>query len=551
MATFTDILKEKLEILAGERGDKQKRAVRYAELDKLLSGKLGELKKSVPSKSEIDKAAEQAVDARAWDKFDEWFKSLTAGKYGDQIKAEFDRYVEQASQLFRTNAETATLFANLFAVTSQAASEATQLIKDATELLKDEVEVLASDAAGSASASATHAAAAAASATDAGEEAIAAQQSKVQAQTYASSAEASNLLAAQARDGAEGFATAAEQSYLNARSQASAASASATTAVSASNSASAYSQVSLTARNESLGYANVTQQLAADVTSTSGVIQSKYSVKVDVNGYVTGFGFISPANNSAPTSLFTVLASNFLVAQPIAGGGAKQVFEIGSVDGVPTLVLRGNFFGDGVVGARAILADSIAATHIRAGIVSSDKIAINGVITDNITPNAVTGFVAEQQTGTVYQASQLLNPSIVRRSGTRALIQIAMRFGPWATHPNWDGTNPIVANEANNYDRRLIIRRHSGSGGWTDLTYKPFCVGTKYSLTRTNADGSGIGTSWMFGDWDFVYQWIDTNPVSDGVVYSYEIIVVTASGAYEGYPGGIQDRSIVVTEFKR
>lgn len=546
MAAFTDILKEKLEVLVGERGDKTRRAVRYNELDKLLSGKLIDVKASVPTKAQIEEAAEQAVDARAWDKFNDWFNSLTAGKYGSQIKAEFDRYVEEAKQLFRTNAETATFAAQLFAASSSAAEASTQLIKEATELLKGEVETLASAAEGSAQASANHAAASSASANEAGEEALAAQQSKVAATTSAASAEASRLQAAEARDGAEGFAAAAEQSHLNAQTQASSASAYATLAVDAKNDASAFATTSLTARSDALGYATVAQQIAADVTEASGTIQAKYSVKVDVNGYVTGFGFIASANDAAPQSAFTVLASNFLVAQPIAGGGAKQVFEVGSVDGIPTMILRGNFFGDGVIGARHITAESIAAVHLKARIVSADYISINGVVTDNISPNAVTGFVAEQRADRVVQASQLLLPSIVRRSGTRVIIQLAIRFGLHITTPSIL-QDFLLGPQQNGFSRTLVIRRW-GDGGYIDVLRKNIKVATSYTIAPSEQNNSTIIA---YGDNDFIYQYLDTTAVSDGVVYSYEILMLTEGGAYDGYPGGIFERSIVITEFKR
>ena len=45
-------------------------------------------------------------------------------------------------------------------------------------------------------------------------------------------------------------------------------------------------------------------------------IYGKYSVKIDNNGYVTGFGLISTANNSTPFSEFIVRADRFAIASP-------------------------------------------------------------------------------------------------------------------------------------------------------------------------------------------------------------------------------------------
>jgi len=54
-------------------------------------------------------------------------------------------------------------------------------------------------------------------------------------------------------------------------------------------------------------------------------IYSKYSVKIDTNGYVTGFGLISTANNSTPYSEFLVRADRFSIASPSGPGISPQV----------------------------------------------------------------------------------------------------------------------------------------------------------------------------------------------------------------------------------
>ena len=49
-------------------------------------------------------------------------------------------------------------------------------------------------------------------------------------------------------------------------------------------------------------------------------IYAKYSVKIDNNGYVTGFGLISTANNSTPYSEFVVRADRFAIGSPSGPG---------------------------------------------------------------------------------------------------------------------------------------------------------------------------------------------------------------------------------------
>lgn len=73
-----------------------------------------------------------------------------------------------------------------------------------------------------------------------------------------------------------------------------------------------------------------TAAASVNLTSIDGV-QAKFTVKVDVNGYISGFGLISTANDGVPTSEFTVLADKFLVVTP--GKSPQTVFQINSLDG--------------------------------------------------------------------------------------------------------------------------------------------------------------------------------------------------------------------------
>ena len=51
-------------------------------------------------------------------------------------------------------------------------------------------------------------------------------------------------------------------------------------------------------------------------TASINGIEGKWTVKVDLNGYITGFGLISSANTATPSSTFTVLANNFRIVTP-------------------------------------------------------------------------------------------------------------------------------------------------------------------------------------------------------------------------------------------
>lgn len=54
-------------------------------------------------------------------------------------------------------------------------------------------------------------------------------------------------------------------------------------------------------------------------------VAGSYTVKVDVNGYVSGFGLASTANNAAPTSDFAVRADRFYIANPSGPGIAPAM----------------------------------------------------------------------------------------------------------------------------------------------------------------------------------------------------------------------------------
>lgn len=54
--------------------------------------------------------------------------------------------------------------------------------------------------------------------------------------------------------------------------------------------------------------------------NADGALQAQYTVKVDTNGYVSGFGLASTANNAAPLSRFIVRADEFAIGSPSGPG---------------------------------------------------------------------------------------------------------------------------------------------------------------------------------------------------------------------------------------
>lgn len=120
-------------------------------------------------------------------------------------------------------------------------------------------------------------------------------------------------------------------------------------------------------------------------TNADNDIYAKYSVKIDVNGYVSGFGLISTANNAAPYSDFIVRADRFAIGSPSGPGITPKVpfVVLTTPDGNGTPA--GVYLDYGVIRYAAIGTAQIANAAI-----TSAKIGDAEVGTLKIAGNAVT-----------------------------------------------------------------------------------------------------------------------------------------------------------------
>lgn len=67
------------------------------------------------------------------------------------------------------------------------------------------------------------------------------------------------------------------------------------------------------------------QQEALTRANKDGEIQSRYTIKIDTNGYVSGFGLIQEANNATPRSDFIIRADRFAIGNPSWFGNPIRV----------------------------------------------------------------------------------------------------------------------------------------------------------------------------------------------------------------------------------
>jgi hypothetical protein len=251
----------------------------------------------------------------------------------------------------------------------------------------------ATNAAGSSSSASTSATAAATSATNSANSATASAGSASSAATSATNSgnsatasQASRVAAETARDTAQGHASAASTSATNASASATAAGTSASSASTSSNTASTAASDALTYRHQAAtsatdaqGYATasavdytavnarlnnaggtgvtVEQKLVATASDVGG-LGAQYTLKIDNNGMVSGFGLSSEVVNGQPNSYFIVNADKFGITSTSARQRLQSLTRSGSVasastDGINSVVSSGqkvvisNIYDDG------------------------------------------------------------------------------------------------------------------------------------------------------------------------------------------------------------
>lgn len=96
---------------------------------------------------------------------------------------------------------------------------------------------------------------------------------------------------------------------------------------------------------------NHTSTLETQTNSING-LSTQFTLKSDINGYITGYGFASSANNGNPMSAFIINAGAFAVVAP--GAAPRTMFTVGLVSGVAQMVLRGDAQVDGGITARML-----------------------------------------------------------------------------------------------------------------------------------------------------------------------------------------------------
>ena len=145
-----------------------------------------------------------------------------------------------------------------------------------------------------------------------------------------------------------------------------------------------------------------TSSIATQATSING-LEAKYTVKVDTNGHVAGFGLASSNNDGTPSSAFIVRADKFAVIDP--SDTSNSLTNSPSSDVVPFIISGGDTY--------------IRSAMIENGSITNAKIA-NATIDDAKIANLDAGKI---DSGTINTSRLNLDGSTITSVG--GVVQIA------------------------------------------------------------------------------------------------------------------------------
>ena len=123
-----------------------------------------------------------------------------------------------------------------------------------------------------------------------------------------------------------------------------------------------------------------------------GAIEAKYTVKIDNNGYVCGYGLLSTANTATPTSEFEVRADKFTIAPTAAAVDAAAPFfvltspQTVTVNGETITLPAGTYMNTALIGSATIKSAQIKDLAV-------DKlVAAGATLAEALIGNASIGF---------------------------------------------------------------------------------------------------------------------------------------------------------------
>ena len=380
--------------------------------------------------------------------------AATAAKTAALLAQAGAETAEDNAEIAETNAETAQSAASTSANAASnsatgAAGSASAASTSATNAASSE-----NNAGSFATAASTSASNANTYATAAGTASTASQNASVTATTASNNAASSASSAGSAATSAANFASNASASQSAAGTSATSANTSATNAYTSASNASTYSNTATSAATAASGHASAASStvngLTARLNNTGGTgvtveqaysanvsdignLGGQYSVKIDSNGHVAGFGLSNTTVNSTPSSAFIVRADNFAIVDPASTSNglgttspstASVPFTVTSattLNGVAVpagVYMKSAYIQNGsivnaMIGNAAITdakISTLSATKITTGTLDASSVAIIGVAPNLSLKSASSGERMEILAGkiNVFDASGVL-----------------------------------------------------------------------------------------------------------------------------------------------
>ena len=255
-----------------------------------------------------------------------------------------------------------------------------------------------------------------------------------------------------------------------------------------------------------------TASIQTQQTSLNG-LSAQYTVKVDVNGRVAGFGLASTAINGTPTSEFAVRADKFYIAAPNGTDKGTSPFTVltaaTTINGVSVpagTYIQSAYIQNGSIDSAKIANATITSAKIGAGeiktvniddaAITSAKIGTAEVDTLNIRGQAVTVTSAITQT-TFFDAKTSANTDAIYLYTDG--VTVAVEFSLISCNPEGSGSflvecyvNDVVKGSWN----------LSGTFGYYPSMFFPFSVATGTEQTKVHikvtSNGAKIGSQGYF-----------------------------------------------------
>lgn len=221
-------------------------------------------------------------------------------------------------------------------------------------------------------------------------------------------------------------------------------------------------------------------------TSSINGIQGKYSIKIDSNGYVTGFGLVATNNNSTPTSTFTVLANNFKIVTP--GSAAVSPFYVtGGVTYIKNVIIDEAAIGTATIGTSTIKTDAVSGIFTQTynlgnqnlstptinvwypltTVYGTAVISVSGIVTPYTKVLVRTYFNVSQSGGSAEWGYMRL----VRDDGVVLPSQLQFKFGTSMLSYSWEwvDTNPVSASHTYAVEVKRTTSSGTNFGEWADV----------------------------------------------------------------------------------